>query len=412
MTSPKILLAVCMAAVCGCTGLAAAQTAPATPATAATVAMPAIPETLAAPAATATPSLGAVLAATPGLSITGYVASTYDHFNTSSTTLRAFDTTPNGFRLNQAAMTMAYLPSSGAGAQVTLIGGSDAKILRNGEIPLCVTSAGTQGCSSNQFDPMTAFVQYAVGSLTVMAGKFPALAGAEVINPAADTNISRSILFWDMEPSTLTGLRATYAVSGALTLTAGVDNGWNFTSSPANAAKTMELGISGSPSKMFSYSGAYYRGQSPLYGGSATGVLQLLDLVGTVNATSSLSFVGNVDILSKGDYLGAGTGTGHANGLALYANYAINPMFMLSARGEYIDDKNGIVTTYAGGVLPAGVLSNKLKELTLTLNYACASNLKLSAEVRQDKSAAPVFTRNGSSTTRQTSLELQAVYSF
>ncbi|EQD45076.1 porin, partial [mine drainage metagenome] len=129
---------------------------------------------------------------------------------------RAFDTTPNGFRLNQAALTVAYLPSSGAGAQVTLIGGSDAKILRNGEIPLCVTSAGAQGCSSSQFDPMTAFAQYAAGSLTVMAGKFPTLAGAEVMNPAADTNISRSILFWDMEPSTLTGLRATYCGIGCL----------------------------------------------------------------------------------------------------------------------------------------------------------------------------------------------------
>ena len=385
----KILLAACIAAAYGYTGFASAQTAPA------------------APAAPAAPSLGAVLAATPGLSITGYVASTYTHFDTTPSLLRAFDTSQNGFKLNQAAVSLSYLPTSGAGAQVTAIAGSDARIMRQGETyPFNSTAS--------QFDLNNAFVQYATGPLTVMAGKFSTLAGAEVTNPANDNEISRSLLFWDMEPGTHTGLRASYAVSGALTLTGGVNNGWNFTSSPADTAKTIELGASGAPSKMFSYSGAYYRGQSPLYGGSATGVLQLLDLVGTVNATDALSFTGNVDILSKDNTLlpGGKTGTGKANGLALYANYAINSMFMVSARGEYIDDKNGIVTTNAGGVLPAGVLSNKLKELTLALNYTPMTNFKLSAEIRQDKSDAAVFTKNGNATTKQTSLELQGVYSF
>ena len=191
------VLAVCIAAAYAYTGFASAQTAPAAP---------------------AAPSLGAVLAATPGLSITGYVASTYTHFDTTSPLLRAFDTSQNGFKLNQAAVTLAYLPTSGAGAQVTAIAGSDAKILRQGETWPFNTTA-------SQFDLNNAFVQYATGPLTVMAGKFSTLAGAEVVNPAADNEISRSLLFWDMEPGTHTGVRAAYAVSGALTLTAGVNNG-------------------------------------------------------------------------------------------------------------------------------------------------------------------------------------------
>lgn len=349
----------------------------------------------AAPAAPATPSLGAVLAATPGLSITGYVASTYTHFDTTPA-LRAFDTSQNGFKLNQAAVTAAYLPSSGAGAQVTAIAGSDAKILRQGETwPFSSTSG--------QFDLANAFVQYATGPLTMMAGKFSTLAGAEVTNPAADTNISRSLLYWDMEPGTHTGLRAAYAVSPALTLTGGVNNGWNFTSSPSGTSKTLELGASGAPSKMFSYSAAFYSGQSPLFGGSPNGTLQLLDLVGTINATDALSFVGNVDILSKDDYLGPGTGKGKANGVALYANYTLTEQWMLSARGEYIDDKDGLITAIAG---------NKLKELTLTANYMPVKGLKLSAEVRQDRSDQPYFLKNGVAVNNQTSLELQAVYSF
>ena len=388
----KIVLAACIAAAYGYTGFACAQTAPAAP---------------------AAPSLGAVLAATPGLNITGYVASTYTHFDTTPA-LRAFDTSQNGFKLNQAAVTLSYLPTSGAGAQVTAIAGSDAKILRNGE---CYqTATATVSCNSGgQFDLNNAFVQYATGPLTVMAGKYSTLAGAEVLNPAADNEISRSLLFWDMEPGTHTGLRAAYAVSGALTLTAGVNNGWNFTSSPAGTAKTIELGASGSPSKMFSYSGAYYRGQSPLYTGSATGVLQLLDLVGTFNATDALSFAANVDILSKDNasLANGATGTGKANGLALYANYAVTSQWMISARGEYIDDKNGIVTVNAAPTFsPANGTPNKLKELTLAVNYTPVTNFKLSAEVRQDKSDLAIFSKDGNATTKQTSLELQAVYSF
>ena len=371
------VLAVCIAAAYAYAGFASAQTAPAAP---------------------AAPSLGAVLAATPGLSITGYVASTYTHFDTTSPLLRAFDTSQNGFKLNQAAVTLAYLPTSGAGAQVTAIAGSDAKILRQGETWPFNTTA-------SQFDLNNAFVQYATGPLTVMAGKFSTLAGAEVVNPAADNEISRSLLFWDMEPGTHTGVRAAYAVSGALTLTAGVNNGWNFTSSPAGTAKTIELGASGSPNKMFSYSGAFYSGQSPLFGGSPNGTLQLLDLVGTLNATDALNFVANVDILSKDDYLGVGTGKGKANGLALYANYSLTDQWTLSARGEYIDDKDGIVSGING-------TSNKLKELTLAVNYAPVKNLKLSVEARQDKSDVAIFTKNGASANNQTSLELQGIYSF
>ncbi len=371
------VLAVCIAAAYAYAGFASAQTAPAAP---------------------AAPSLGAVLAATPGLSITGYVASTYTHFDTTSPLLRAFDTSQNGFKLNQAAVTLAYLPTSGAGAQVTAIAGSDAKILRQGETWPFNTTA-------SQFDLNNAFVQYATGPLTVMAGKFSTLAGAEVVNPAADNEISRSLLFWDMEPGTHAGVRAAYAVSGALTLTAGVNNGWNFTSSPAGTAKTIELGASGSPNKMFSYSGAFYSGQSPLFGGSPNGTLQLLDLVGTLNATDALNFVANVDILSKDDYLGVGTGKGKANGLALYANYSLTDQWTLSARGEYVDDKDGIVSGING-------TSNKLKELTLAVNYAPVKNLKLSAEARQDKSDVAIFTKNGASANNQTSLELQGIYSF
>ncbi len=374
----RIAIAAAVAAIFGsAAGAASAQTAPA-------------------PAAPAAPSLGAVLAATPGLSITGYVASTYDYFNTSSTSLRAYDVKTNGFSVNQAAASIAYLPTEGFGAQVVAIAGNDAKILNSGNL------TGSPLYLSN------AFVQYATGPLTVMAGKFSSLAGAEVTNPAGNNTVSRSILFWNMEPGSLTGLRANYTVSPALTLVAGVNNGWGYTGAQPNGlSKTIELGVTGSPNSMFSYTADYYRGQSPWFGTTASiGVLQLFDFVGTLNATSALSFQANVDLLSKDNSVlkNGTTGTAKANGLALYANYAVTDQIALAARGEYIDDKDGLVS---------GSFDNKLKELTLAVNYAPIKNVKLAAEIRQDKSDNAIYTKkDGTLTTKQSSLELLAVYSF
>ena len=370
----KIAIAAAVAAVLASyAGVASAQTAPA-------------------PAAPAAPSLGAVLAATPGLSISGYMAGSYTYFDTSSTLLRAYDNKTNGFSANQASATVAYLPSSGFGAQVNVIAGNDAKVLNGNDSAFYLNNA---------------FVQYANGGLTVMGGKFSSLAGYESTNPMNDSTVSRSILFWDMEPGALTGVRASYAVSPALTLIGGVNNGW-VSPQPSNTSKTIELGASGSPNSMFSYMADYYRGQSPLFGGSTNGVLQLLDLVGTFNVNSALTLGANVDLLSKDDVplASGGTGTGKANGLALYATYALTSEWGVAARGEYVDDKDGMVSGTNG-------TANKLKELTLAVNYTPMKNVKLSAEVRQDKSDTAIFAKkDGTPTTKQSSLELMAVYSF
>ena len=350
---------------------------------AAALGLPALALAADAPAA---PSLGAVLAATPGLSVTGYVASSYTHFDTTTVGQRQFDLKTNGFTLNQASVTAAYLPSSGAGATVTLLGGDDASYL---------------AASMPQFGIATAYAQYALGALTVMAGRLPTLAGAEVVNPVADNEISRSLLFYDLEPIYHDGLRASYAVGDALTLTGGVSNGINYTSNGTSDSKLVELGASGAPSKQLSYSLAYYYAGTnsyPGYGGGTPGKTSLFDFVGTYTATDALSFGLNVDLVSK-DLAGS---TKKANGYALYANYALNGQLTLSGRGEYLTDDDGLITGSA----------NKLKELTVALNYTPVAHLKLSAELRQDKADNPLFADGATTTTKQNSFELMAAYSF
>src|ERR1700760_1909857 len=169
-----------------------------------------------------------------GLTLSGYVAASYYASNGYPANIHQFDVDHNTFQLDQAGFQVAYQPKEGFGALLDVIAGEDARILH----------AAEDG-NDNSFDVRQAFLQYATGNLTVMAGKFVTLAGAEVINPTLNTNFSRSLLFFDSEPLTHTGVRAAYAL-GEFTLTGGINNGWNSTST-SFGSKTGEASIAWAP---------------------------------------------------------------------------------------------------------------------------------------------------------------------
>jgi len=332
-----------------------------------------------------------------GLSVSGYVAASYYASNGYPANIHQFDINHNTFQLDQAGLQVAYQPKEGFGALVDVIAGEDARILH----------AAEDG-HDNSFDVRQAFLQYATGNLTVMAGKFVTLAGAEVINPTLNTNFSRSLLFFDSEPLTHTGVRAAYAL-GEFTLTGGINNGWNSTSTDFGS-KTGELSVAWAPaSKLFALSVNAYFGKNEALDAEKT----LIDVVATYNATSQLSFVLNFDWDQQQDALVDRAGGLHDaswNAAALYVNYAINDQFRVSVRGEYLDDKDGFAT-------PA---RQTLKEGTVTLGYAPVKNFELRAEFRYDKSGSgtPMFFRTkptvGSlpDSDNLSEFALQAVYKF
>src|SRR5258708_29647381 len=169
-------------------------------------------EPAAAPAAEpAKPAPGTLagLLDTSGITESGYVAASYYHSNGYST-YHQFDNKHDTFQLDQAALTLAYQPKEGFGALVNIAAGEDMKILNAAE-----------GSNPNTFDIVQAFAQYASGPLTVIAGKYVTLAGAEVIAPTGNTNFSRSLLFF-AEPLTHTGIRATSAASDTFSVIVGV----------------------------------------------------------------------------------------------------------------------------------------------------------------------------------------------
>jgi Putative beta-barrel porin-2, OmpL-like. bbp2 len=362
------------------------------------------------PAKPTAPSLSDVLAAS-GIDVHGYVDTAYSYLSgmgvfTSGVADRVFDTEPNAFNLHQAALTIDYQPKEGFGGLVNLTAGRDARVI------------ASLGESTSNFDVTQAFAQYAHGPVTIIAGKFVTLAGAELINSTQDTNYSRSILFGYAIPFTHTGARLTYAASDQVSVIVGVNNGWDQLQD-ANKQKTGELGVSFTPNKVFSlavqgYSGVEQLSTGAFIGAGTHGVRSLIDAVGTYNATSQLTFILNVDWGRQENVTslvnGAST-TAKWDGAAAYANYQPNDQWRLSVRAEYFDDKDG----YRTGVI------QKWKEATLTLAYLPTKFIEIRGEVRGDKSDSNAFVKDASFfsgtpiagiTDNQASVGLEAICKF
>jgi hypothetical protein len=345
------------------------------------------------PTAPAAPSLSDVLTAS-GITESGYVAASYYHSNGYST-YHQFDNKHDTFQLDQAALTIAFQPKEGFGALVDVAAGEDMKILNAAE-----------GSNPNTFDVVQGFVQYATGPLTVIAGKYVTLAGAEVIAPTGNTNFSRSLLFF-AEPLTHTGVRATYAATDTLSFVGGVNNGWNYSSLTTSGSKTGELGVAWTPNKTFALTAQAYVGKDSTFDAQRT----LVDAVATYTATDALTFILSYD-WGKQKQHAAGNPDLDWSGAAFYTNYALNDQWRVSVRLEYLNDKEGFVSGILG-------TAQKLKEGTVTFGYAPVKSFELRMEARYDKSDKATFVRTLNTdaginpfANSQTGVALQGVYKF
>jgi predicted porin len=324
-----------------------------------------------------------------GVTFSGYVDGQFEYSSSPTPSLHVFDSRHDSFVLNQAAFTLAMQPKEGWGGVVNVIAGEDARVINSFSVP----------SSTNNFDITQAFMQYASGSWTIQGGKMLTLAGAEVIAPSLNTNVSRSLLF-NAEPFTHTGLRATYAASDLVSVIFGVNNGWNQTSDN-NSQKTGEVGLSLTPSKAFTLTAQGYFGSEPVGGGGVSGQRDLIDVVATYNLNDATSFALNYD-WGKQDKALAGGADAKWYGVAGYFNYAFTSEWRMSLRAEYFNDKDAFTT---GAV-------QKVKELTATFGYAPSKSFELRFEGRYDKSDQNTFLKNSSGTPndKQSGILLEGIF--
>lgn len=384
----KKVIVICILAVCS--GTAFAETAP-----------------------VAAPTLGQVLDAS-GLSVTGYMDMAYNKMDTTGLftnsaagpitggmagNTRIFDTPGatkgqnfNSFNFNQASVIVSKLPKDGLGGLVNITAGQDAATVAS-------SGLGQNTNSVTNADITQAFVNYASGALTVQAGKFATLAGAELITSPSNLNYSRAWMFgWG--PYTHTGLRATYVANDMFTLIGGVNNGFDQVNSQ-QSGKMAELNVTATFNPMFSLATTYLSGKQAGAAG-VTGNRNYLDMVGTITATSQLKFVFDYAYGKQKDAVVVGSDAKwHA--LASYVNYQIDDTWRVAYRNEAFDDPNG----YRSG------LAQNLSSNTLTVGYAVSKALEVRGEYRADKSTQSSFLQsNGSGTSGQHSYAVDAVYQF
>ena len=343
-----------------------------------------------------------------GFDLTGHIDIGYTNLRDSGKFIsgvnsRVFDFDRNKAVLHSLDLQLASTPENGFGGLLDVTLGKDADtIAAYGTID---KTRGPANGVDKRADVTQAFLHYGAGALTVIAGKFVTLSGAEVIKSDADTNYSRSILFGYAIPFTHTGVRATYKLSDTLTLIGGVNQGWD-AFKDTNSDKTIELSAAFTPDKTFTLLVTGYSGKEQLanYPKSVEkGTRNLLDLVATITVSEQLTLIGNFDYGSQ-DSGSAGIGKAKWQGFAGYANYQVNDQWRVSLRGEYFDDKDG----YRTGVV------QKWKEATATLAYLPNKNLELRAEVRGDRCDHDAFLKANSTTpiNNQRSFGIEMLYKF
>lgn len=362
-----------------------------------------------------TPTLKEVLGVSD-ITVSGYIDAAYGKYNLDpdeqTAKLNYFEDNENSFYLKQAAVTIASQPKEGFGGLVNLTLGNDAKSIHS-------TGAGS---SDSDFDVTQAWLQYATGPLTVYAGKFNTLAGAEVIAPTGNTNISRSIAFLWALPFTHTGLRVSYAPLDTLTLYAGINNGWD-QQKDNNSAKTGELGFVWNPTSYLSWAVSAYSGKEVLNIDTPEETDEnrtLIDTVVTVKPVDGLSLVLNYDYGKQDDSAFDSDGNvddAEWEAIAGYINYQFNELWRVSVRAEQFNDKDGfrIGLVDQSGELDENGLpkpSKKTRSYTLTVGYAPTASFELRGEVRQDHTDEDALIDGDSTKDKQTFVALEGIYKF
>jgi len=330
-----------------------------------------------------------------GITASGHLSASYtDGFNKGqSLNYRTFDTNANTFEFNQAMLIVAKQPINGFGGLVNLLAGSDAKV---------VNAAYGNG-SNADFALLQAYLQYAHDNFSIIGGRYVTLAGNEVIDDSADTNISRSFLFQLVEPLVHTGVRASYAL-GSTTFYLGVNNGvYSGNAVDTNKQKTLEAGVSLAPTSK-SNLGIY-----DYYSHESGAGLNYADFVGSYQITQKLQFVLNGDWYSSHSTTAAEV---NAYGLAGYLNYTYNDRWKGSLRGEFVKTKN-VVTC------PKGDGKCTLSEVTATVGYSPTAHFTVLGELRYDISGDRIYADPGSSpystnaySNDQGNIAVKAIYSF
>jgi hypothetical protein len=306
--------------------------------------------------------------------------------------LRGYDHKANSFVLDLAEIVLAKDPAASAiGYKVKISAGETAKLIH-------ASGLGTQPTGTanpESFDITEAYISYTapIGKgLRFDLGKMVTFVGAETIEAIDSPNYSRSFLFVFAEPTTHTGVKASYVFNDNVNAALFLVNGWD-NATDNNKGKSYGVSVNVAAGNPFSAYINYLQGPETADNNHDT--RSLLDLVATIKPVKPLSIILNYD---SGKQDNSGAPSAKWNGLAGTVKYDLNDTYSLSMRAEFFDDKDGFRT---------GTIQ-KLTEVTVTPEVRLAGGLVLRPEYRHDSSDQQSFHNNTKKS--QSTIALGAMY--
>jgi hypothetical protein len=301
----------------------------------------------------------------------------------------------DGFNLDVINLTVSKPLEEGewaAGYTAELLVGPDATVF--------ATGAGPQLAIKQAYVALNAPVG---NGITFKMGVWDTPIGYEAFNYTANPNYSRSIGY-AIEPTTYTGLIASYKVCDGLSVSAGIANQAGVAAVAINARSAIES----EKAYLASVSITAPDSLGFLKGSTLTaGVIDHASAAGAAGAANVANFyVGAslntpIEALKVGaafDYVGRsrsggaaaiGTATDsfYGNAVSLYTSYALTEKIKLNTRAEYASG-----TSSARGLAPfvqagkaAGGNNSEFLSLTGTVDYALWANVVSRAEIRWDR---------------------------
>jgi len=341
--------------------------------------------------------------AVAGTTISGFVdTSAHWNFGTGNQNLPLY--APNGqsgsgkadgFNLDVMALTISKAPGEepwSAGYNATLLFGPDA----NG---YNTSFLGSGQAAQSDFALKDTYVDLhaPIGNgLDVKLGTFAEPLGYEVYEAGNNPNYTRSYGY-EIEPTSLTGVIATYQVCPALTVNGGIANTWsagiNSRATPAKA-ESFKTYIGNmtftAPTNWGSFAGSTISGGVISGWDAGNGVDKTSFYAGgTFNTPCSKLKVGvSYDYAILGpNTLGADStiqkASGYQNATGLYVIYQATDKLSFNTRGEYFSQSDYLTQTPTGFVgLPKSAF-----EVTETIQYDLWKNVVSRLEFRWDHAA-------------------------
>jgi len=260
---------------------------------------------------------------------------------------RAFDNNANTFDLNNAEIMISRAPAESdnisAGFSTVFMYGSDATNSDSGGFDTADEFAIQQAYLEVHIPQVTVFDD----GLTVIAGKFATLQGAEVIENHLNWNASRSILFFNAIPFTHVGVRASGTImDGLFSMDMGLVNGWDI-AIDNNDIKDFESRFGWNPSENFNASAGFMLGSQTIDdAGSPRGLVDVIVYWKPLpEALPGLETMLNFDYGWEEDLGLSEGGTADWQGYALYSKYTINDQTAVAYRFEqFWDDQQARIT--------------------------------------------------------------------